>query len=58
MKYKPFMKDEATTGGIELWVHGETATFIPEFLSMADGSVFRAYPGSARQEKIVKQLSV
>ena len=42
-------------GGIELWVHEETATFIPEFLSMEDGSVFRAYPGSTRQEKIVRQ---
>jgi hypothetical protein len=42
---------------MELWVHAETATFIPEFLSMEDGSVFRAYASSARQEKIVRQLS-
>jgi hypothetical protein len=55
LEYKPFTRDEGTIGGMELWVHAETATFIPEFLSMEDGSVLRAYPSSASQEKIVRK---
>lgn len=43
---KSFTRDEGTIGGMELWVHAETATFIPEFLSMEDGSVLRAYASS------------